>query len=127
MHGNVKRRPWNAATFAEKEQAITFIKNFAEVHALPLPGWMPAFYDYNIMLLPTEVSKASVHRDYVKVTSQQGMRCFGYREFCRVWSEVLPFIRVMPPADDLCQICQDNSTLILKAANLSEDEETKAT
>ena len=28
----------------------------------------------------------------------------------------------MPPANDLCQICQDNSTLILKAANLSEDE-----
>lgn len=28
----------------------------------------------------------------------------------------------MTPADDLCQICQDNSTLILKAANLSEYE-----
>ena len=77
MHCNVKHRPWNAATFAEKEQAITFIKNFTEVHALRLPGRMPAFYDYNIMLLPTDVSKASVHRDYVKATSQQGMRCFG--------------------------------------------------
>ena len=31
----------------------------------------------------------------------------------------------MPPADDLCQVCQDNATLIQKAANLSEEEKKK--
>ena len=131
MHGNVKRRPWNAAAFADKERAVTFIKNFAEVHSIPLLGRMPKFYDYNIMLLPTDASKASVHRDYVKAmealgeTSQQSLRCFGYREFCRLWSEVVPYIRVSPPADDLCFVCQENATFILKAANLSEDEKNQ--
>ena len=131
VHGNVKRRPWNAASFPDKERAVTFIKNFAEAHALPLPGRMPKFYDYSIMLLPSDVSKASVHREYMKATRkleetiQKPMRIFGYREFCRLWSEVVPYIRVMPPADDLCPTCQDNASLILKSANLSEDEKSQ--
>ena len=31
----------------------------------------------------------------------------------------------MPPADDLCHTCQQNSTSIMKSANLSEDEKTE--
>ena len=83
------------------------------------------------MVLPTNVSKASVHRNYVKSseelqqTSDTPVRTFGYREFCRLWSEVVPFIRSMPPADDLCFTCHNNSTLIMKSANQSEDEKTK--
>ena len=130
-HGNEKRRPWNASSFPDKERAVNFIKNFAEVHALPLPGRMPKFYDFNIMLLPTDSSKASVHREYVTASKElekrlkQPVRCYRYREFCRVWLEVVPYIRVMPPASDLCALCQENATLILKSANLSEDEKTK--
>ena len=127
VHGNVKRRPWNAASFQDKERAVSFFKNYAEAHALPLPGRLPKFYDYSIMLLPSDVSKASVHREYVNATkkleeeSQKPVRSFGYREFCRVWSEVVLYIRVMPPADHLCPTCQDNASLILKSANLSEN------
>ena len=61
VHGNTKRLPWNAFSFHDRERAVTFIKNFSEIHALPLPGRMPRFNDYNIMLLPTDASKASVH------------------------------------------------------------------
>lgn len=35
--------------------------------------------------------------------------------------EVVPYICIIP-ADDLCQVCQENASLILRAANLSEDE-----
>ncbi len=58
-------------------------------------------------------------------TLKQPVQCYGYREFCRLWSEVVPYIRVMPPAADLCPICQDNVTCLLKSANFSEDEKTK--
>ena len=37
VHGNEKRRLWNAAVYADKERAITFIKSYADVHAMPLP------------------------------------------------------------------------------------------
>ena len=43
-HGNKRRLPWNAASLADKERVISFIKNFAEA---PLPGRMPKSYDYN--------------------------------------------------------------------------------
>ena len=57
-------------------------------------------------------------------TSGKFVRCFGYREFCRLWSEVVPFIRTMPPAEDIhaCLICQENATRIMQSANCSEDE-----
>ena len=32
---------------------------------------------------------------------------------------------MMPPADDLCRVCQDNTALIMKSANLSEDEKVQ--
>ena len=34
--------------------------------------------------------------------------------------QVVPYICIIP-ADDLCQVCQQNASLILRAANLSED------
>ena len=76
-------------------------------------------------------SKASVYTEYVTASKvleeslKQPVSCYGYREFCRLWSEVVPYIRVMPPASNLCPICQDNATLILQSANLSEDDKTK--
>ena len=48
IHGNIKRLPWNASSLADKERATTFIKNLAEANAIPLPGRMRKFYDYNI-------------------------------------------------------------------------------
>ena len=128
MHGNLKQKPWNAAKFEDKENAVKFIKNYAEVNALPLPGRMPLFNDYNIMLLPSDTTKASVYRKYVTSTKElhnnsgKFVRCFGYREFCRLWSEVVPFIRTMPPAEDICQICQENATRVMQSANCSEEE-----
>ena len=86
MHGNRNRKPWNAAKFEDKEIAVRFITNYAEVNALPLPGRMPRFNDYDIMLLPSDTTKASVHRKYVtctcteelQKTSGKFVRCFGY-------------------------------------------------
>ena len=62
--------------------------------------------DYDIMLLPSDTTKASVHRKYVTCTEELQKTsgkvvCFGYREFCRLWSEVVSFIRTMPPAEDM--------------------------
>jgi len=97
-HGNKMQHPWHASTITNKRCAVNFIKNIAETHALPLPGRMPKFYDFNIMLLPTHFTKANVHQDYVLATkalekkSQKTVRCFGYKEFCRLWSEIAPYI-----------------------------------
>ena len=130
-HGNRKRKPWNAATLMDKERAMKFIMNYAAIHALPLPGRMPRFNDYSIMLLPSDTTKASVYRNYIASSevlqeeSGEFVRTFGYREFCRLWSEVVPYIRVMPPAEDICHICQEKATRILQSANFTEEEKSQ--
>ena len=75
VHGNCRRKPWNAASLADKERAVKFITNYAEVHALLLPGRMPRFNDYSIMLLPSDTTKASVHRNYVSCSEQLQSEC----------------------------------------------------
>ena len=93
VHGNMKHCPWNAASFPDKERTVTFIKNFAEAHALPLPGWMPnsmttASCKYHLMFLKLQYIKSMLKQ--LKSWKKQP-RCFGYREFCRLWSEVVPY------------------------------------
>ena len=70
MHANVRKLPWNASTIEDKERTVTFIKIFAEANSLPLPGRMPKFHDCNIMLHPTDASKTSVHRAYIKSSKE---------------------------------------------------------
>ena len=58
-------------------------------------------------------------------SSSEYIRCFGYREFCRLWSEVVPYIRTMPPDEDICHVCQQNASQLLLSANHTEDEKRK--
>ena len=126
-HGNEKRKPWHAASFAEKERAVTFIKSYADVNAMPLPGRLPKHQDYKVMLLPSDVTKRKVYNEYSDASEDlcnpQGepVRIFGYREFCRLWAEVVPYISVMLPSSDLCLICQQNVNAIMRSANLPEN------
>lgn len=130
-HGNEKRRPWHAASFFEKERAVAFIKNYADVNALPLPGRLPKHQDYKVMLLPSDVTKRKVYNEYSMASSDmynpQGepVRIFGYREFCRLWAELVPYITVMLPSSDLCFVCQQNANTIMRSANLPEDEKSQ--
>ena len=131
IHGNEKRQPWHAATYADKEKAIAFIKNYADIHAMPLPGRLPKHQDYKVMLLPSSVTKKKVYNEYSflsqEVHSPVGtpVRIFGYREFCRLWAEVVPYISVILPSSDLCFLCQQNATAIMHSANLPEEENSQ--
>ena len=59
--------------------------------------------DYKVMLLPSNVTKRFVYDDYCtasqELTNPEGeqIRIFGYREFCRLWAELVPYIAVMLP------------------------------
>ena len=51
---------------------LTFITNYAELHAISLPGRHPGHKDYSLKLLPSNVTKASVWRLY-KAAVHDGM------------------------------------------------------
>ena len=58
IHGNTKRRPKHGASFEDTTRAVTFIKNFAAIHAMPLPGRQRGNRDEKYLLLPSDKCKA---------------------------------------------------------------------
>lgn len=41
--------------------------------------------------------------------------------FQRIWNDICLYVSVMKPATDLCFDCQQNSTLVMRSANLTEE------
>lgn len=122
-HGNRHKTPHNRVAYDHIEAIRTFITNFAEVHALPLPGRMPNCKS-KALLLPSHLSKSEVYRQYKQscLTSQRQPVSWG--KFHEIWSSILPHIDTMKPSSDLCFECQENATLILQGANLLENEKS---
>ena len=60
-HGNKGILPKHAMKFDEITQVVDFIKRYADIHAVLLPGRLPKHHDYHVMKLPPDVSKAIVY------------------------------------------------------------------
>lgn len=129
-HGNKGKLPKHSMKYHEITRVVDFIKCYADIHAVPLPGRLPKHQDYRVMKLPSDVSKATVYRDYV--TASEGLRDEGeqvriisYRQFRRLWQELVPFVTTMNPSSDLCFVCQENVAAIMRSTNLPEDEKSE--
>ena len=129
-HGNKGKMPKHSMKFHEITRVVDFIKCYADVHAIPLPGRLPKHQDYRVMKLPSDVSKAIVYRDYVTASetlreSGEDVRVISYRQFRRLWQELVPFVTTMNPSSDLCFVCQENIAAIMRSTNLPEDEKSE--
>ena len=61
IHGNTGRKPPQALSRDELNRVLSFIKNYAEIHAILLPGRIPGVKDYEkVKLLPCNTSKAAL-------------------------------------------------------------------
>ena len=106
--------------FADVQDIVAFIERLAEIHALPLPGRMPNHKDK--ALLPSDISKSEVYRQYKQACILNSTQPVSWAKFHCLWSELLPHIDTMKPSSDLCFECQKNATQLLQCANLTEDE-----
>ena len=120
VHKNSRKRPHNCTEKCEVEKIKVFIEMFADNHALPLPGRLPAHKDYKVMLLPSDMSKSAVYRFYSKSCEAGGLHCVSRRTFTSIWGELCPYIAAMKPATDLCFTCQQNSSLLMKSAAMPD-------
>ena len=109
VHGNRNRLPSHAIKFDDIKRITDFILNYAEVHAITLPGRTPRHWRTDVRLLPTNCTKKTVYNAYKPVVENQGLVCVSLRSFRRIWRQLLPFISTMRPATDLCWRCQKNS------------------
>jgi hypothetical protein len=63
-HGNNKRSPSHALSLSSTEYVVRFVLNYAEQHALLLPGRVPGYSRSDIKLLPSSVSKRGIWKVY---------------------------------------------------------------
>ena len=57
VHKNTRRLPHNALSFDEITSVVKFIENYAEQHAILLPGRIPMYKRDDIKLSPSSISK----------------------------------------------------------------------
>lgn len=121
-HGNAKRVPHNAFPLEVTKRVLDFIVNYAETHALPLPGRLPSHRDFQVMLLPTDTTKSKVFKEYKQACTIASLSCCSKSHFLALWRKQLPYICIMKPYTDLCDTCQQMSHSISLTANLPDEE-----
>ena len=124
-HGNKKRRPYNAVTADDNIYVAHFVLNYAETHAMHLPGRVPGYWRTDLKLLPTNCSKRIVYDSYYAAVTQTTHRAVSLVTFRRIWREVVPFVVTMKPSTDLCWFCQKHQMKISNAANRTDAEKAE--
>ena len=122
LHGNLNRLPFHGFTTEEIGRITTFLDNFSECHAIILPGRIPGYKNWDVQLLPTQMTKKSVWLDFVYAHATLSARIASYRSFCRIWEKYRPSLLITKPKSDLCWECQQNSVTLTDIRNKSEEE-----
>lgn len=116
------RRKARVLNYNDIVRVVSFITNFAEEHALVLPGRVPGFKRFDIKLLPSIYTKISVFRLYKSAMDEQGDRAVKISSFRQLWRTLVPYIVRTRPLTDLCWECQRNNRAVYQSANLSDEE-----
>lgn len=124
VHGlkNVIPKCKSDYTKEHRESVVQFIKNYADQHAIPLPGRLPQCKNYKVMKLPSCDTKISIYRRYVEACKEMKDKLIGERCFYYLWNECCPYIQTMKSATDLCDTCKENTNRISEAKNSDEKE-----
>ena len=119
--GNTGRVPRNALSLEDVQHVVQFILHYAEANAILLPGRIPAYKKDDMQLLPCSTTRRNVWLVYQAATRELSHKTAAYSTFCKLWKQLLPQIVVARPMTDLCLTCQQNSTAIIRSANLCEE------
>ena len=119
-------KPPHALRLSDFQYVVKFVSNYAEEHAILLPGRIPGYKRDDVKLLPSSTTKRAVWTHYhTAAKSASDVRAVGYSTFCSLWQQLLPQIIVTKPMTDLCWKCQQNSTMIMRAHNRPEGEKSE--
>ena len=103
---------------------IVLPHNLPDSNAMLLPGRVPGYKDSDVKLLPSSTTKHAIWELYIQAAATSLMRAVAYPTFNQLWRQLLPNVVVMKPMSDLCWVCQQNSTAIMRSANRPEEEKS---
>ena len=96
-----------------------------EENVVLLPGRIPGFKNDDIKLLSSSEMKMSVWREYKKVCEETEKLSVCYTKFINLWQQFHPSVVVAKPLSDLCITCQQNTSKLVRSANLPDREKTQ--
>ena len=123
-HGNSKKLPSNTLPQIVTENVNSFLTNYVEENAIVLPGRIPGFKRDDVKVLSSSKTKMSVWRTYNSVCKASGQQAVSYSKFAELWQQLHLNVVVAKPMTDLCITCQQNTTKLLRAANLPVHEKS---
>ena len=124
VHGNSRRLPSNTLPQAVVEDVCSFLNNYVEENAVLLPGRIPGFKSDDIKLLSSSETKMSVWRAFKLSCEGANKQAISYSKFINLWEQFHPNVVVAKPMTDLCFTCQQNTSKLLRSANLPEREKS---
>ena len=124
-HGNTKRLPHNTLSQATIEEVKAFLSNYVEENAIFLPGRIPGFKSDEIKVLSSSETKKSMWRAYEVASEASHLQAVCYTKFLHLWEQFYPNVVVAKPMTDLCFTCQQNTTKLQRAANLSDSAKSE--
>ena len=80
-----------------------------------LPGRVPGCKDSDVKLLPSSTTTHAICELYLQTAATNLMRPVAHATFTQLWRQLLPFVVVIKPMSDLCWVCQQNSTAIMRS------------
>lgn len=107
------------------QNVVSFLDNYAEEHAVALPGRVPGFKRSDIRLLPSSNTKASIHRLYEQSSLTAGLPVVSYSKlnFVDLWNKTRLQVRITKPMTDLCYTCQKKQYQHLSLSQLTRQRE----
>ena len=125
LHRNSKRLPHNTLPQAVNEDVKNFLTNHVEENVVLLPGRIPGFKKDDIRLLSSSETKMNVWRTFKRTCEESGKHAVCYTTFVKLWEQFHPDVVVAKPMTDLCLTCQQNTSKLLRSANLPEQEKSE--
>ena len=99
--------PHNTTKLSDIKNAVRYILQYAEDHAILLPGRIPGYKRDDLQLLPSSTTKREVWHLYHSAASKGAdTKAVGYSLFCALWRKLTPQVMVTRPMTDLCWVCQ---------------------
>ena len=71
-------------TTEEISRVTTFLDNYAGTRAILLPGRIPGYKNWDVKLVPTQMTKNSVWLEYNHAHATLTVRIASYRSFCHL-------------------------------------------
>ena len=126
-HGLVGRPPATTYPFDVVNDAVRFLKIFAEIHGIPQPAAPRGRANNPPIYLPASLNYKIVHSKYVEACQMKnpGIMLLALKTFVNVWKKCLPDVVFMTPRTDVCVYCENFRSKLKEA--VAEEEKVKVT